>query len=470
VNKEITTRPNVLWICTDQQRWDTIHALGNDFINTPNIDRLVAEGVACENAFCQAPICTPSRASLLTGMYASSIRACTNGNHHWAEAVPLVTKLLADAGYACGLSGKLHLAGCHGRVEPRPTDDGYSVFHWSHSHRDIWPTGHAYADWVREKGSVLGRTYAEKGSMPPELHQTTFCAQKAVEFIETDWDQPWLMSVNIFDPHPPFDPPEEFRRRYDPDRVPGPRYRESDLGAQRRLADVDFQSSPRDPESFQAREKIAAYYAMIALIDDNVGRMLEALERTGQRENTLVIFTSDHGEMLGDHGLLAKGCRFYEGLVHIPLIFSWPGVLPQGERRQALVELTDIAPTLLELGGLMPPERMAGRSLWPLLTGAADHHRNEVRCEYYDALSMVNPDRGDWNRTRATMIRTDRHKLVIYHGLDVGELFDLSEDPDEYNNLWDSDSHQPIKWELMKRAFDATVAAVDTGPEATQVF
>ena len=112
--------PNVLWICTDQQRWDTIGALGNRHINTPNIDRLVAQGTACTNAYCQSPICTPSRASFLTGCYPSTVHGCSNGNEYWAEAAPLVTKLLADAGYCCGLAGKLHLAGTAGRIEPRP--------------------------------------------------------------------------------------------------------------------------------------------------------------------------------------------------------------------------------------------------------------------------------------------------------------------------------------------------------------
>ena len=118
------TQPNVLWICTDQQRYDTIGALGNPHVHTPHIDRLAAEGVAFSHAFCQTPICTPSRASFLTGMYPSTLHACTNGNDTWAEAAPLVTKLLADSGYDCGLAGKLHLAGAHARIEPRPKDDG----------------------------------------------------------------------------------------------------------------------------------------------------------------------------------------------------------------------------------------------------------------------------------------------------------------------------------------------------------
>ena len=140
-------RPNVLWICTDQQRSDTIGALGNPCMRTPNLDRLVSEGVAFTHAFCQTPICTPSRASFLTGMYPSTVHGCMNGNDYWVDAAPIVTKLLADAGYDCGLVGKLHLAGAQGRIEPR-ADDGYRLFHWSHSPRDNWEQGHAYADWA----------------------------------------------------------------------------------------------------------------------------------------------------------------------------------------------------------------------------------------------------------------------------------------------------------------------------------
>ena len=168
---------------------------------------------------------------------------------------------------------------------------------------------------------------------------------------------------------------------------------------------------------------------MIELIDDNVGRMLAALEQTGQADNTLVIFTSDHGEMLGDHGLLLKGCRFYEGLVHVPLILRWPGRIRAGATTDALVELTDLAPTLLDAAGLEVPRHMAGRSLLPLLRGTTTEHRDAVRCEYYEALSMAARDRAGWSNTRATMIRDRRYKLAVYHGHPTGELFDLETDP-----------------------------------------
>jgi arylsulfatase len=468
--------PNILWICTDQQRWDTIHSLGNPHIRTPNIDRLVAEGVAYTHAFCQSPICTPSRASFLTGRYASTVHACMNGNEHWDEAAPLVTKLLKDAGYDCGLAGKLHLAGAAYRIEPRPKDDGYRVFHWSHDPNDRWPTGHAYADWIRSQGYDLGELHKRPDGIPAELHQTTWCADRAIDFMREQREPgvPWLMSVNIFDPHNPFNPPKEYLDRYDPEAMPGPHFRESDLAAQAKLAGVDFQNPARRPEEFNAKWYQAAYYAMIELIDDNVGRMLAALEETGQRENTIVIFMSDHGETLGDHGLLLKGNRFYEGLVRVPLIISWPGHFLAGEVSDALVELTDIAPTLLDIAGLPVPEEMVGRSLLPMLTGQADlhTHRDFVRSEHYRALNPQGPgrDEGSFRYHFGTMYRTRTHKLCVYHGLDHGELFDLEADPHEFDNLWEDPAHAETRFRLLKASFDASIFAVDLGPAQVYAF
>ena len=464
-------RPNILWICTDQQRFDTISALNNTQLRTPNIDKLVATGVSFERAYCQSPICTPSRASFLTGMYPSSIHACGNGNEYWAEAAPLVTALLADAGYDCALAGKFHLAGAYGRIEPRPKHDGYRLFHWSHDHEDQWDAGHAYADWLASLGHDLGEMRKKPHDIPPELHQTTWCSDRAIDFIEAEHGgKPWLMSVNIFDPHEPFDPPREYLDRFDVESLSGPKFRETDLAAQARLSDVDFQHPARRPEEFKAKWIQAAYYAMIELIDDNVGRMLDALERTGQRDNTIVIFMSDHGEALGDHGLLLKGCRFYEGLARVPLIISWPGSFLEGTRRQALVELLDIAPTLLVLAGLPIPERMQGISLRNLLVdaGAEDHHRDFVRCEYYRAINPAMTEH--YSGTFATMIRDERYKLVVYHGHGLGELFDLETDPDEFNNLWDEPALAETKVGLMQLSFDALALATDIGPRQITWF
>lgn len=465
-------RPNILWICTDQQRFDTVGALGNPYIHTPNIDRLVRNGVAFRNAFCQSPICTPSRASFLTGRYPSSVHGCMNGNDHWDEAAPLVTTRLAGAGYDCGLAGKLHLAGAQGRIEPRPVDDGYRVFHWSHHPQDDWKQDHAYADWIHSQGQVLAELYKHPENIPPSLHQTTWCADRAIDFIAEEREGPWLMSVNPFDPHAPFDPPQEYLDRYDPDSLPGPWFRESDLAAQAKLAGIDFQTTAREPASFNIRRIQAAYYAMIELIDHNVGRLLDALERNGQLEDTVVVFTSDHGESLGDHGLLLKGCRFYEGLVRVPLIFSWPARFRSGLISDALVELTDIAPTLLEICGLAVDERLQGRSLVSLLSGASDphHHRDFVRAEYYRVLNPDTPGRDDFEGTYATMIRDNRYKLINYHGHQIGELFDLQTDPWEFSNLWDDADYADVRFDLLKKSFDALAFAVDVGPRQVAYY
>ena len=479
-NSEQNPRPNILWICTDQQRYDTIGALGNPYVSTPNIDRLVEEGVAFTHAYCQSPICTPSRGSFLTGMYPSAVHVNGNGNEYFPDSPPLVTRLLADAGYDCGLIGKLHLASAHRRIEPR-VNDGYRYWQYSHAPRDDWETGHDYADWVRSKGHILGELTKSIDGVPAELHQTTWCAEKTIEFMRQEREGPWLASVNIYDPHPPFNPPKTYRDLFDPADMPGPLFRESDLEQQKKLEAVDFQSKGRSPEELDIRSPIvpqspgtaevassggrdaktlqAAYYAMIKQIDDVMGRILETLEETGQRERTVVIFTSDHGETLGDHGLIQKGCRFYEGLVRVPLIFSLPGHFEGGLRSDALVGLLDKTPTLLDLAGLEIPDRMQGMSLLPILRGevSPDHHRDFVRCEFYDALDQ--PD-----GTFATMYRDRRYKLVMYHGHTHGELYDLEADPDEFENLWDAPGAQSLKVDLMKQSYDASMLAMDRGP------
>ena len=481
---EPAPRPNILWICTDQQRWDTIAALGHPGVVTPTLDGLVAGGVAFERCYVQAPICTPSRGSFLTGLYPSACRIARNGVPDVPAGTKLVTKMLADAGYRCGLVGKLHLSAAYYGVEAR-CDDGYEVFHYSHAPRDEWPEGHDYADWVKARGFSLHELTKDPKGVPPELHQAAWAAERSIDFIDSADPRPWLLSINLYDPHPPFNPPESYREQFDPATMPDPLFRPSDLAQQEKLAPVGFQSRGRDPEQLDiqhpvlvkagrqalgldddapspgardARSLRAAYFAMIRQIDDRVGRILDALEASGQLARTVVLFTSDHGEMMGDHGLIQKGCRFYEGLVCVPMIWSLPGRFLAGARSDALVMALDIAPTLLELAGLEVPAAMQGRSLLPLLEGRAplDHHHDVVRCEYLESLAKPVD-------SRATMYRDQRYKLCLYHTQNLGELYDLQEDPGEFTDLWDSPAHQAIKAELIQRSFDATVQALDLG-------
>lgn len=475
-------RPNILWICTDQQRYDTLNCYGNPWVRTPRIDALAASGVRFSRAFCQNPLCTPSRASFLTGRYPRTTRARQNG-----QSIPptevLVTKALADAGYTCGLAGKLHLAAvqpAHSPAEERRIDDGYAEFYWSHHPDDDWSTGD-YSRWLREQGRSYSRSSHPRSShvqtsVAEEYHQTTWCVQMAIDFIDRHKDDadPWLFSVNCFDPHHPFDPPEDFLRRYLDrlDEIPLPNYVPGELDTKPSFQQVDhlgayggqFGFYPyKEMEEHDHRLIRAAYWAMCDLIDVQVGRLLAKLEQTGQREETLVIFMSDHGEMLGDHGFYLKGPFFYEPAVRVPLLISQPGTIAPHQDSSALVELVDLAPTILEAAGQGPLKGMQGHSLWPLLTGAkpASHHRDDIYSEHYGTIHR----QPGQPIAYATMLRTAAHKLVAVHGRGEGELYDLVADPTETVNRYLDPACAAIRTDLYRRMVDRMAWTVDPLPE-----
>tara|TARA_B100000676_G_scaffold277171_1_gene298622 strand:+ start:442 stop:1989 length:1548 start_codon:yes stop_codon:yes gene_type:complete len=470
VSTRVPQPPNILWICTDQQRADTIAALGNPHIRTPHLDALTANGTAFTRAYCQSPVCTPSRASFLTGRYPRTTRCRQNG-----QAMPpnekLISRLFADAGYTCGLAGKLHLATCANGVVEKRIDDGYDVFHWSHHPQPDWPEN-AYTQWLTAQGTNWKELYGGpstpyvKHGIPAEFSQTTWCANMAIDFLREQKGRPWFFSYNCFAPHHPFDPPGDYLARYNPDELPLPKTHPDEPTSKTTYQQLDSKFSHNDPNGYDVaamtdrdrREVTAAYYAMIQLIDENVGRMIAALEETGQLENTLVIFMSDHGEMLGDHGIYLKGPHFYEEAVRVPLIISWPGQIATAQCAEGLIELTDLAPTLLAAAALPIPEAMQGKSLLPILKSNADSadHRDYVFSEYYNAWSH--------RHSYGSMYRTNTHKMIVYHGTDQGELYDLENDPDEFTNLWHHAETTSLKTELLKATFDASVFTMDPTP------
>ncbi len=466
----VANQPNILWICTDQQRADTIGALGNKFVRTPHINALASQGTAFTSAYCQSPVCTPSRASFLTGRYPRTTRCRQNG-----QAIPstekLISRLLADAGYTCGLAGKLHLATCANGVVEKRIDDGYKVFHWSHHPQPDWPEN-AYTQWLTQQGQTWDTLYKGqstryiKEGIPAEYSQTTWCANMAIDFIKKQKGSPWFFSYNCFAPHHPFDPPADYLARYNPKNLPTPKYKPNEANSKTTYQRLDSEFAHSDPNSYHVaamtdhdkQQVTAAYYAMVDLIDYNVGRMVAALNETEQLNNTIVIFMSDHGEMLGDHGIYLKGPHFYEEAVKVPLIFSWPGQFKTGLKVDGLTELIDITPTLLDAAGLSIPQFIQGKTLLPILSGKAnpDHHRNSVFSEYYNAWSH--------KHSYGTMHRTNSHKMIVYHGTDQGELYDLDKDPDEFNNLWDVEKYSELKTQLLKETFDASVFTMDPAP------
>ena len=442
------------------------------------MDRLAKAGTLFEHGYCQSPVCTPSRASFLTGRYPRTTGCRQNG-----QAIPedevLVTRLLAQAGYTCGLAGKLHLTPCHPSVAPiteRRVQDGYAQFHWSHHPAEDWPTNE-YSQWLRARGKKYEplphpeSPYVKVGPAD-EDHHTTWCVEKAIQFIETGaaFANPWLFSVNFFDPHHDFDPPLSYLKRYI-DRladIPLPTFTLEELIHQPIFQQIDHYGAYgiqgylpyADMTNMDHRLIRAAYWAMVDLIDVQVGRLLDVLESTGQADNTLVIFMSDHGEMLGDHGFYLKGPHFYDPAVRVPLIMSYPGYLGENKRVSTFVELIDLAPTLLEAVGLNPHPGMQGKSLWSLLTDDRSDglHRDDVYCEYYNA-SHRHP-----GLAFATMLRTQQFKLVTYHNRTDEELFDLMQDPDELHNVADDPAYELTKGKLYKRLVDRMAETVDPLP------
>lgn len=462
--------PNVLWICADQQRFDTISGLNNTYIRTPNLRKLMDESVTFTHAFVQNPVCSPSRASFLTGRYPHTTGLRANGQRIRADE-QLVPRILTNYGYACGLAGKLHLSPCAGGRNEDRIDDGYQVFWWSHDLSDQWPGKNMWHVWLKDRGVKWPQPPrgAEWWGVPvdPKFTQTAWCSEMAIQFIRGQRKfNPWLMSVNIFQPHHPFWPTQDYLSRYDPDKLPSPKYQDGELDSKPVFQRVDHQAgyggtgtSFAKTDDLTHRRITAAYYAMIEQVDSEVGRMMKALEETGQADNTIVIYMSDHGEMLGDHGIYLKGPYFYDCAIRVPLIIRWPGKYKAGLQSDALVEMVDVVPTLLEAAGVPVHVGVQGRSLTPVLTGQTSKHRDSIYSEHFDSSFLYDPP------PMAACVRTGTHKLSYYHNLGTGELYDLQADPGEVHNLWTSPAARDVRQEMMEKLAGRMIETVDPLPE-----
>ena len=474
-------KPNILWLCTDQQRFDTLGCYGNRYVNTPNIDSLAEDGALFENAFSQSPVCSPSRGSFLSGRYPITCRMRQNGADI-PDSELLVTKIFHDAGYYCGLAGKLHLRACNPvsgctDMESR-ISDGYDEFHWSHDTSKSWGLHNEYYKWLADVHGTTYHTintseseYVQYG-MPIEQHQSYWCAQKAIDFINERKrsQQPWLFSVNFYDPHHPFDPPRELLDRYTAmlDDIPLPAYFDGEErtktiwqiqdhgGAYNHTSGYPFDKM----NDIDHRMVRAAYWAMCDMLDIQVGRIIEALRENDELEDTIILFHSDHGEMLGDHGIYLKGPFFYDCAIKVPLIISWPGHI-KNQRISQLVELMDIPETLLDLCGLDRYVGMQGQSLKPVLNGEQKNNlHRDVYCEYLNAMACHKSP-----KAFASMIRSEQWKLVVSHsGNGEGELYDLINDPTESMNLFNDQGHAEIKAAMTSRLLDRWSHMVDPVP------
>lgn len=480
-------QPNILWITSDQQHFSTLGIL-NDKIKTPNLDRLAREGMLFDRTYCPNPTCTPTRASLITGKYPSQHGGWTLGTK-MPETEPTIGSYLAKEGYQTALVGKAHF-------QPNLTTDefpslesmpllqdldfwknfhdpfyGFDHVELARNHTNEFLVGQHYALWMEEKGCKNWRDYftAPTGTMPKdqkyhwdipeEFHYDTWIAERSNALLEeySKSDKPFFLWSSFFDPHPDYLAPSPWDTMYDdidldvPDVVPGEHDHNPPHFQLTQDPNADFSSwqesgffchgmhSHANISRETARKNMSVYYGMVSLMDKYIGKILDKLDELGLTDNTLVIFTTDHGHFFGQHGLHAKGPFLYEDMIKVPMIARFPGQIPAGTRNTAIQSLVDIAPTCLDFCGLPVPRTMAGLSEKDVWCGQKDFVRDHAICEHHHEPTTIH-------------LKTyvdKRYKLTVYYNQTYGELFDLENDPQELHNLWDDPNSQSLKQELL---------------------
>jgi len=484
-------RPNVLFVMTDQHRLDAMGAYGNRVIRTPSLDRLATQGMRFERYYVAAFPCSPSRASLMTGLHPQSHGVVINGVQ-LDEEIPTFATELARAGYHTTWMGKWHLRGRRAFVrgsddelprlidkKPPPVDAKRS----RNGFQDGVHEGLDYVAYLRDLGleeprpgkKVRGghHTVIEDGhSVIPEKHFIeTFLTDRAVAYLEANAKaaQPFCLCVSYEGPHRPITPPEPWDKMYDPAKLPLPATVNDPMtDAPKRHQDFHWRMHGIDLPKERARLKrqlvfenemwdlldrpawtereyrdlMAHYYGYVSYIDAQIGRLMDAVDRLGLTDNTVVVYTTDHGEFMGGHGCIFKAMMMYDDLMRVPLIVRFPGVVPKGKASRALASSVDLMPTLLDVAGVKVPETVQGRSLRPVLTGRTDKHHEAV------FTSFAQPN------IQMRMVRTDRYKYSYnWRPRQANELFDMHEDPLEMKNLAGKGAMRPIEERLRRRVF-----------------
>ena len=496
---------NVLFVITDQHRADHVGFMGNEVVRTPHLDTIAARGTVFENAWVSNPVCMPNRSTIMTGRMPSSHGVIFNDRSLEWSANTHVRQFRA-AGYRTALLGKSHLQ--HGMsrnsVMPRnvspsiidPFPPGWDSLEHEERYADgppDWPDDFYGFDTaeisINHGASVAGHHYhwaVERGARPEDLrvpqtadnprrrggdvwwqvydppygeefHSSSFVAERTIDFIEGAAAEgaPWLAWASFPDPHHPFTPPGRWYDRHDPadmelpatfadPMVDAPRYLKRVQGwSVHQMRNWVTLTGATSPEV--TRSAMAANYGAIEMIDDRVGRILATIERLGQTDDTIVVFTADHGDMMGDHGLLLKGFMHYRGTLQVPMVIVDPRRSPG--RTRSLVSSIDLAPTLLELCGVDGHHGIQGISQAPVLDDAGASVRDAVLVE--DDLDR--PPHGEFPTTIRTLI-TETHRYSRY---DTGEegLYELGTDDDEVTNLATSDL--PRRHEMVDRLADA---------------
>jgi arylsulfatase A-like enzyme len=515
-------RPNFLLIITDQHRADHLGCYGNPIVRTPAIDSIAANGAAFDRFYVTCAICMPNRATLMTGRPPSLHGVRHNGIPLALEAVTFVD-LLRQAGYRTALVGKSHLQNMTGRAalvgggngealrrpgggrydqevsrkwREDPGHDldypyyGFETVDLAIEHSDQ-VEGH-YTRWIRERhpdpdtlrgpqnalsneGEDLPQAWRTR--MPEELYPTSYIAERTIARIEElakDRDRPFFLECSFPDPHHPFTPPGRYWDMYraadmplpaawhvDPNDVP-PHVRhlfaEREYGIGRKDTPALFACTEQE-----VRPLIALTYGMITMIDDAVARIMAALERSGRANDTIVIFTSDHGDLMGDHQLMLKGPVHYEGVIRVPFIWRETADRPVRGRRDGLAATIDLPSTVLDRAGVTPFNGMLGRSQLPVIDGSKAGLRDAVLIEEEGQRTYM----GFNNRIRMRTLVTRQHRLSLYEGVEWAELYDRIADPTEMRNLWRRPEAGAVERAMVERMAREMLAWSETSPAPT---
>ena len=451
-------RPHIVFIITDQQRFDTIRALGFPYMDTPNLDRLVNEGVTFTNCHITAPSCAPSRASIFTGYYPHTTGILKNADlwrHSWVES-------LAAHGYTCINIGKMHTypyhtpLGFHERYvvenKDRYLEERYYFDEWDkalHARGLVKQQRELY----RQLPDYAERLGAFEWELPEDMHSDMFVGDLALWWLQTKPMPagPLFMQIGFPGPHPPYDPTPAYAAPYLERDLPLAPVTDDDLAGQpppfqamrvhNTQVDHDSVVHQLDPTPEQRHRQRAYYLANVTMIDRKIGEILQTLDDRGYLDNAVVIFTSDHGEALGDHGHSQKW-TMYDIITRMPLIVWSPGRFDGGRTVDDLCQLMDIGPTILDLAGVPVPASMEAQSLLPALAGISWEPRPYVFAEHSRDGILQETE-------FMTMVRSRDWKLVHFLDEPFGQLFDLVNDPGETHNLWGDPAYADKQRELL---------------------
>lgn len=481
-----SSRPNILFIMTDQQRWDSIGANGNRLVRTPNLDSLAAAGANFTHAFVQAPVCVPSRISFFTGRYPHSHRNRVNYTPLDRREV-LMQARLRQAGYRTAAIGKLHY---YPPTKEEAMRTGFDIveLHDGVSTTDPW------SDYVRWRNAHDPLNYLPYRKVAADIEpgKNPYRAAIAAEFTDTAWvgqrtrhhlrelaatGQPFFVHASFWKPHAPFELPEPFASMFDAVDFPLPeRVSVADVNrfppplARLVLRDA---KPPLDTPRERLEWMVRSYHGAISQIDAEIGRILQTLKELGVADNTIIVFSSDHGDQLLEHGIMGKNC-FFESSVRVPLMVTWPSHVQPG-RHDVLVEAIDVLPTLFELAGLSEPLECQGRSFAPLTTGSGAYTPRQAVFSENIIPEVITGGKLDMHFEKgrgvagirhpdAKMVRTSRWKYNYYPD-GYAELFDLETDPTERVNLAGQAEHRQVESEMK----DRLLKWLTTADEADQI-